>query len=100
MQAAQNTSQVFLGVNLKCASCHDSFVNKWKLKDAYGLAAYFSPEPTLQMFRCDLPQDRRTGPVSSSRAWPALRDRTSPIDAPPPRRSHRSAPGPASRARW
>ncbi len=62
MQAAQNTSQVFLGVNLKCASCHDSFVNKWKLKDAYGLAAYFSPEPSLQMFRCDLPQDRHTGP--------------------------------------
>jgi hypothetical protein len=62
MQAAQNTSQVFLGVNLKCASCHDSFVNKWKLKDAYGLAAYFSPDASLQMFRCDLPQDRRTGP--------------------------------------
>jgi hypothetical protein len=62
MQAAQNTSQVFLGVNLKCASCHDSFVNKWKLKDAYGLAAYFSPDGELQMYRCDLPQDRRTGP--------------------------------------
>jgi hypothetical protein len=62
MQAAQNTSQVFLGVNLKCASCHDSFVNKWKLKDAYGLAAYFSPDASLQMFRCDLPQNRRTGP--------------------------------------
>ena len=62
MQAAQNTSQVFLGVNLKCASCHDSFVNKWKLKDAYGLAAYFSPDDSLQMFRCDLPQDKHTGP--------------------------------------
>ncbi len=62
MQAAQNTSQVFLGVNLKCASCHDSFVNKWKLKDAYGLAAYFSPDGTLQMYRCDLPQDKHTGP--------------------------------------
>ena len=62
MQAAQNTSQVFLGVNLKCTSCHDSFVNKWKLKDAYGLAAYFSPDGTLQMFRCDLPQDKHTGP--------------------------------------
>jgi hypothetical protein len=62
MQAAQNTSQVFLGVNLKCASCHNSFVNKWKLKDAYGLAAYFSPDDRLQMFRCDLPQDQHTGP--------------------------------------
>ncbi|MDZ7647369.1 MAG: DUF1549 domain-containing protein [Cytophagales bacterium] len=25
MQAAQNISQVFLGLNLKCASCHDKF---------------------------------------------------------------------------
>ena len=39
MQASQNSAQVFLGVNLKCAACHDSFVNKWKLKDAYGLAS-------------------------------------------------------------
>ena len=42
LQAAQNTAQVFLGVNLKCNSCHDSFISKWKLKDAYSLAAYFS----------------------------------------------------------
>lgn len=27
IQAAQSISQVFLGTNLKCASCHDSFVN-------------------------------------------------------------------------
>jgi hypothetical protein len=39
MQASQNTAQVFLGVNFKCNACHDSFDNKWKLKDAYGLAA-------------------------------------------------------------
>ena len=45
MQASQNTAQAFLGVNFKCNACHDSFVSKWKLKDAYGLAAYFSPEP-------------------------------------------------------
>ena len=35
MQASQNTAQVFLGVNLKCNSCHDSFISHWKLKDAY-----------------------------------------------------------------
>ena len=34
MQAAQNSAQVFLGVNLKCNSCHDSFISRWKLKDA------------------------------------------------------------------
>lgn len=57
MQAAQNTAQVFLGVNLKCNSCHDSFISKWKLKDAYQMAAYFAPEPKLQLFRCDVAQD-------------------------------------------
>ena len=29
LQAARNVSQIFLGVNMKCASCHDSFVNEW-----------------------------------------------------------------------
>ena len=63
MQAAQNTAQVFLGVNLKCNACHDSFVNKWKLKDAYGLAAFFSPEPRLQLFRCDVARDEYAEPA-------------------------------------
>lgn len=56
MQAAQNTAQVFLGINLKCNSCHDSFINQWKLKDAYGLASFFSEAP-LQMYRCDAPTE-------------------------------------------
>ena len=54
LQAAQNISQVFMGVNLKCASCHDSFVSNWKLADAYGLAGVFSDDP-LEMQRCDHP---------------------------------------------
>ncbi len=54
MQAAQNIAQVFMGANLKCASCHDSFINQWKLADAYGLAAIFTEEP-LEMVRCDSP---------------------------------------------
>jgi hypothetical protein len=53
MQASQNTAQVFLGVNLKCNACHDSFISHWKLKDAYALAGYFSPDPKLQLYRCD-----------------------------------------------
>lgn len=60
IQAAQNVAQVFLGTNLKCASCHDSFINHWKLKDAYALASVFSAEP-LVMHRCDKP----IGEVSS-----------------------------------
>ncbi len=62
MQASQNTAQIFLGINLKCNACHDSFVSKWKLKDAYSLAAYFAPEPTLQMYRCDVALNRFAEP--------------------------------------
>ncbi len=54
MQAAQNVSQVFMGVNLKCASCHDSFINEWQLADAYGLAGVFADGP-LEMVECDRP---------------------------------------------
>ena len=53
MQAAQNSAQVFLGINLKCASCHDSFINQWKLRDSYGLAGFFSEKP-LELVRCDI----------------------------------------------
>jgi hypothetical protein len=54
LQFAQNVAQVFLGVNLKCASCHDSFIDHWKLADAYGMAAVVSEEPP-EMYRCDKP---------------------------------------------
>ena len=54
MQAAQNVSQVFMGVNLKCASCHDSFINDWQLADAYGLAGVYA-ESALEMVECDRP---------------------------------------------
>jgi mono/diheme cytochrome c family protein len=57
MQAAQNISQVFLGVNLKCASCHDSFINDWQLSDSYGLAGIYSDTP-LEISQCDKPTGR------------------------------------------
>ncbi len=62
MQASQNTAQVFLGVNLKCASCHDSFINKYKLKQSYAMAALFSEASNLELVRCDLQTGKFTGP--------------------------------------
>lgn len=62
MQAAQNSAQVFQGINLKCNSCHDSFISRWKLKDAYGLAAFFSPESKLELVRCDAATGQSSGP--------------------------------------
>lgn len=60
MQVAQNVSQVFLGVNLKCASCHDSFINEWKLTDAHALAAVFSGGP-FDLYECDKPVGESVG---------------------------------------
>jgi len=62
LQYARNVSQVFLGVNMKCASCHDSFIDRWTLADAYGLAAIVAEGP-LEMSRCDIP----TGEIARAR---------------------------------
>jgi hypothetical protein len=63
IQFAQNVGQTFLGINLKCASCHDSFVDRWKLKETYDLAAIYAKEP-LELHRCD----KATG-VTATPAW-------------------------------
>jgi len=54
MQAAQNVGQVLLGLNLKCASCHDSFISDWKLEQAYAFANIFA-DSTLEVSRCEQP---------------------------------------------
>ena len=64
LQFSQSISQTFLGINMKCASCHDSFIDRWKLRDAYGLAAITSNQP-LELVRCDIP----TGKTAVA-AWP------------------------------
>ncbi|MEX2015392.1 MAG: PSD1 and planctomycete cytochrome C domain-containing protein [Candidatus Hydrogenedentales bacterium] len=77
LQAANSVAQVFLGVQLKCASCHDSFVDDWKLADSYGLANCFAEEP-LDLVRCDVPLGRT---AETRFLWPELGD----IDADAPR---------------
>ena len=62
LQYAQSVGQTFLGINLKCASCHDSFVDRWKLSEAYGLAAIYSDTP-LEMYRCDKPTGKPAVPA-------------------------------------
>ncbi len=77
IQFSQNVSQVFFGINMKCASCHDSFIDRWKLADAYGLAAVIAEQP-LEMARCDKP----TGQIAAPKfPWPELGT----IDATQPR---------------
>lgn len=60
MQAAQNVGQVILGLNLKCASCHDSFISDWKLEEAYAFANIFA-DSTLEVSRCEIPTGKMAG---------------------------------------
>ncbi len=62
MQAAQNVAQVFLGLNIKCASCHDSFINDWTLKQTYALASIFSDQP-MDIHRCNKPIGEKAAPA-------------------------------------
>ena len=78
IQFAQSVGQAFLGINLKCASCHDSFIDRWKLEDAYGLAAIFSESP-LEIHRCDKPIGKK---ATASWLFPELGN----IDAKVPRK--------------
>jgi hypothetical protein len=41
MALAGVTSQVFMGVRISCAQCHDHPFDKWTREDFYGFAAYF-----------------------------------------------------------
>lgn len=54
MQAAQNIGQSLMGVNVKCASCHNSFVSNLTLAQTYAFANIFS-DTTLELYRCDKP---------------------------------------------
>jgi hypothetical protein len=54
IQFSRNISQVFLGINMKCASCHDSFIDRWTLKEAHGLATIYAEKP-VELERCDKP---------------------------------------------
>jgi hypothetical protein len=51
LEMAENTSQVFLGVRMQCAKCHNHPYEKWTMQDYYRLAAFFAqtrarPGPT------------------------------------------------------
>jgi hypothetical protein len=70
MQAARNVGQVFLGINLKCASCHDSFVDNWGLEHTFNLANCFSDEP-MELVRCETALGKEAG---YGFLWPELGD--------------------------
>lgn len=61
MQAAQNVGQLFMGINLKCASCHNSFTDEWKLRETYGFANAFA-QKRLSVHECNVPTGETVQP--------------------------------------
>ncbi|HMP04103.1 MAG TPA: DUF1553 domain-containing protein [Gemmatales bacterium] len=59
-QAAENTTQLFLGVRFSCCQCHDHPFEQWTQRQYYGLTAYFAQAAFGQGGRT-LVFDRRSG---------------------------------------
>jgi hypothetical protein len=68
LQFSQSVSQVFFGINMKCASCHDSFIDTWKLDDAYALAA-ITADRQLEISAATSRPAATPARVSCSRSW-------------------------------
>jgi hypothetical protein len=52
--ALESTAQLFLGVRLQCAKCHDHPFERWTQDDYYGMASFFSQ---VQRRRTGRPQE-------------------------------------------
>ncbi|MGE3808352.1 MAG: DUF1553 domain-containing protein, partial [Gemmataceae bacterium] len=61
VQGIQNLAQVFLGVQLKCATCHDSFLDRWTMDETWAMASIYTDKP-LEVTRCEVPTGRRPSP--------------------------------------
>ena len=42
LKVAENTAQVFMGMRIQCAQCHNHPFDRWTMNDYYGFAAFFS----------------------------------------------------------
>ena len=42
LKVAENAAQVFLGMRMQCAQCHNHPFDRWTMNDYYGFAAFFA----------------------------------------------------------
>jgi len=42
LKVAENVAQVFMGMRMQCAQCHNHPFDRWTMDDYYGFAAFFS----------------------------------------------------------
>lgn len=68
MALAGVTAQVFMGIRISCAQCHDHPFDKWTREDFYGFAAYFGK---TRRYENDFTNTVYTREVSSTSVlWP------------------------------
>jgi hypothetical protein len=51
--ASESVSQIFLGVQLQCARCHDHPYESWSQRDFYGMAAFLSRLQVVSVGKAD-----------------------------------------------
>lgn len=69
---AETTAQLFFGIRLQCAKCHNHPFERWTQDDYYSLAAFFArvrqkSEPTTTAGAAELIYEDRTGEVTNPR---------------------------------
>lgn len=67
IQIAENVAQVFLGIQIKCAQCHNHPFERWTMDDYYSFAAFFSQvgRKAATDPRESIVFDRRSGEVTN-----------------------------------
>ncbi len=81
---AESTAQLFLGVRMQCAKCHNHPFERWTQDDYYGMAAWFArvktkPEPGIKpapnVTNAEVVLTTRDGEVSQPRTGQVMKPR-------------------------
>ncbi len=83
---AETTAQLFLGVRMQCAKCHNHPFERWSQDDYYGMAAWFArvktkPEPSIgtkpqgQPVAAEVVYAAREGEVQQPRSGKTMKPR-------------------------
>ncbi|HVL10913.1 MAG TPA: DUF1549 domain-containing protein, partial [Gemmata sp.] len=78
---AETTAQLFLGVRMQCAKCHNHPFERWSQDDYYGMAAWFAqvktkPEPVVGTRPANQPPASLAEVVYTSRSGEVTQPRT------------------------
>lgn len=87
-ELAASSSRVFLGLQIRCAECHDHPFTDWKQNDFWGLAAFFArvTGPGGGVGLEDAPTGEVQNPKTMETVVPVLLDGTHPATDDSPRR--------------